>query len=67
MNELQLPWKKKDDLYMLETIDEIQISYEEGLVSRETLLLPISIKTHSETLSLDIINIEQTDIILGLL
>ncbi len=47
-------------------IDEIQISYEKGLVSKETLLLSISVKTHSETLSFDITNIGQTDIILEL-
>ncbi len=66
MNELQLSWKRKDNPYILETVDEIQISYEEGLVSRETLPLPISIKTHSETLSFDITNIGQTNIILRL-
>ncbi len=51
---------------MLETVDEIQIFYEKGLVLREILSLPISIKIYSETLLFDIINIRQIDIILGL-
>ncbi len=66
MNELQLLWKKKDDPYMLETVDKTQISYKEGLVSKETLSFPISIKTYSETLLFDIINIGWIDTILGL-
>ncbi len=57
INELQLPWERTDNPYMLETINKIQISYEEGLVSREPLMLSISIKMHLETLSFDIINI----------
>ncbi len=67
MNELQLLWKRKDDPYILETVDKIQISYKKGLVSRETLSFPISVKIYSEILLFDIINIGQTDIILGFL
>ncbi len=66
MNELQLSWKRKDNPYMLETVDEIQISYEKRLVSKEILSLLISVKTHSEILSFDITNIGQIDTILGL-
>ncbi len=50
---------------MLETVNKIQISYEKGLVSRETLLFFISVKMYSEILSFDITNIGRIDIILG--
>src|SRR3569833_3393183 len=57
VNELELPWKQKEQPYSLDTVEGSAIRYDEGMVQRETAHLPIAVQNHHETLRFDITDI----------
>src|SRR3569833_2597133 len=66
VNELELPWKQKEQPYSLDTVEGSAIRYDEGMVQRETAHLPIAVQNHHETLRFDITDIGDHPMILGI-
>ena len=64
--KLQIPWRYKLQSYKLRTVDGSLMKYEKGRVVRETEELTVAIQGHLEQLVLDIADINQHDIILGM-
>lgn len=66
VNKLRLPWKKKDEPYRLRTVEGELVAYGQGIVNQETAQLPIDIGGKRHTFGLDITEISQHEIILGI-
>ncbi len=66
MNEDKLTWVRKDHPYGLRTIDQTKISYDDGMVTKETVQLSVVINVSTETLSFEITDTGKHDIVLGL-
>src|SRR3569833_3607543 len=66
VNDLELPWKQKEQPYSLDTVEGSAIRYDEGMVQRETAHLPIAVQNHHETLRFDITDIGDHPMILGI-
>lgn len=66
VNRLRLPWKVKNEPYRLRTVEGEYVAYGQGYVNRETAPLTLTIGGKRHTLSLDITEISDKDVILGI-
>jgi len=66
VNRLRLPWNKKDKPYRLRNVEGKYVAYEQGSVDRETAPLTVRIAGTTQSLVLDITEISNKDIILGI-
>lgn len=64
--KLQIPWHYKLNSYRLRTVDGSLATYEKGRVMRETEELSVDIQGHRESIILDIADINNHDVILGM-
>jgi len=66
VNKLELPWVKKNEPYRLRTVEGELVAYDQGIVERETAPLSIHIEGKEHLFGLDITEISQHEIILGI-
>ena len=66
INREKIPWKKKKDPYGLRTVEGDSVSYGAGTVDKETEPLHMSVLGRSETITFDITETADHDIILGI-
>jgi len=66
INQERIPWTKKKDPYGLRTVEGDSVSYGAGTVDKETESLHMSVLGRSETITLDITETADHNIILGI-
>ena len=62
----KLRLQEKKESYSLKNFDGSTMKYNEGLVNKETQLVHLRIEQHSEKLRLDITELPESDIVLGI-
>lgn len=66
INREQIEWVRKKEPYNLSTVEGNTVAYEDGLVSRETAQLLMNISGRDETITFDITDIAEHELILGI-
>lgn len=65
VNRLQLPWKDKDEPYIVENLEGEEFQYEDGRITREIDHLKVFVEGRNQGISFDIIPMRRHDIVLG--
>nr|AAG24792.1 pol protein [Colletotrichum gloeosporioides] len=66
VNKLRIPWHEKRQPYQLNNVEGEQVQYEGGTIKNETAPLEMSYLDRNEQLQLDITNIGEYDLVLGM-
>jgi hypothetical protein len=66
INKDEIPWHQKEDPYRLSTVEGTEVGYGNGVIDMETDHLPVSIQGHETSMTLDITDTAQHELILGL-